>query len=113
MVLAFAAILLVAGPGLVLAGPDPTYVPKISTLLGPNTVAPKGSAQFTLRVTFTNGRTADFPPETGAKFSAISGTITSSGAYKNTGSTGGKDKVTASFSQQGVTVTSTRIFYIK
>ncbi len=109
-VLALATVLTVAGSGLVLAVIDPTYVPKSSVLLGPATVAPLGTAQYTLRVTFTNGQTADFPPNTGATFAAVNGTINSSGLYTNTSGT--KDKVSGSFTQNSVTTTSSRIIRI-
>ena len=74
MVLAFAAVLIVAGSGMALAiGPNPTYVPQSSVLLGPSTVAPGATASYTLEVTFVGGADpADFPPTTGALFSAVS-----------------------------------------
>ena len=113
MVLAFAAVMVVAGPSLVLAGGgNPSYVPKMSSLIGPATVANGGSANYVLHVTFTNGAICDFPPTTGATFTAVKGSITSGGAYTAPG-TGNKDKVGGSFTQSNVTVTSVKVIQLQ
>ena len=109
MVLAFAAVLVVAGSGLALAaGPNPTYFPQSSVLIGPGTVAKTTSASYILRVTFVNGATADFPPTMGATFTAALGTIDASGNYTATGGFS-KDRITGTFTQNGGTVTSSFI----
>ncbi len=114
MVLAFAAVLLVAGPGLVMAaGPNPTYTPKSSVLIGPTSVSSLQTANYTLRVTFTNNMTADFPPTTGASFSAYYGTITSNGVYTSPASMSGtKDRLTGTFIQNGAKVTSSLVVVV-
>jgi hypothetical protein len=109
--LALAAVLVVAGPSLVLAGsPNSSYVPKSSVLLGPKDVKAGTTAQYTLRVTFTNSVVCDFPPTTGATFTSANGTITSSGLF--TAGTVGRARVSGSFSQNSVTTTSSRIINV-
>ena len=113
MVLAFAAVLIVAGSGMALAiGPNPSYVPQSSVLLGPSTVAPGATASYTLEVTFVGGAVSDFPPTTGAVFSAAVGSITSGGVY-TAPAAGPRDRVAGSFSQNGVTTSASRIIAIK
>ena len=114
MVLAFAAVLIVAGSGMALAiGPNPSYVPQSSVLLGPSTVAPGAtSIQYTLIVTFTNGATASFPPTTGATFTAVRGTITSGGVYGAPATTG-KDRIQGTFAQNGTTTSASRFIAIQ
>lgn len=107
MVLALVVTVLVAGSGMALAaGPGPTYVPKSSVLIGPSSVAKTTSAHYILRVTFTDNSTADFPPTTGAAFSAVFGVMNpTTGAYTAT-TTFNKDRVSGTFSQNGAQVTS-------
>ncbi len=109
--MAFAAILLVAGSGLVLAGPGaPAYVPKFSVLQGPDTVSPGGSATFSLQVTFTNGKVQTNP--TGTTFAAVNGTISSTGSYTNTSGT--KDKISGTFiDPNGVKTSASKIIFIQ
>ena len=116
MALALAAVLLVAGPGLVLAaGPNPAYQPKSSVLIGPTSLKVGQSTQYTLRVTFSDGSTLDFPPATPnpfvtnqLTFSATNGTITGTGAY-TAPNTPGKVRITGTFKQNGVQVTSSLV----
>ena len=97
------------GSGLVMAaGPNPAYVPKTSALIGPATVAHNGTANYILRVTFTNNVTLDFPPTMGATFTTVFGTITSGGVY-TAPATGNKDRVTGSFAQNGSQTTSSTV----
>ena len=106
-VLAMSALLVVAGTGLVLANnPDPTYVPKIIQVLGPSSVAAGTSADYDARVIFTNNVVCDFE---GAPvvFTAARGSITADGEY--TASTSGRDRVSATYTNAGVTVTGARI----
>ena len=109
--LALAAVLLVAGPGLLLAAsPGPSYTPKSSILLGSTTV-PKGTtANYQLQVTYTNGAVLTFPPDTTAfgatlTFTSVFGTIDSTGHYTAT-TTFNKDRVTGSYTQNGGQVIS-------
>ena len=112
LVLALIATLLVGGSGMALAvGPNPVYVPQSSVLLGPATVAPGGAAHYVLEVTFTNGAILDFPPTTGATFSAAVGAITGGGAY-TAPSSGPRDRVTGTFAQNGVQTEASRIIAI-
>lgn len=107
-VLAIGAVLAVAGPGLVLANnPDPTYVPKIIQVLGPSSVAVNTSADYNARVYFTNNVVCDFDGAPVA-FSAARGGIDASGLYTAPG-TSGRDRVTATYTNAGVTVTGSRI----
>ena len=109
MVLAFAAVLIVAGSGIALAGgPNPQYVPQSSVLLGPGSVPHGGTGNYVLEVTFVGGSIADFPPTTGNTFSAAVGTITGGGVY-TAPATGPRDRVSGSFFQNGVTTTASRI----
>jgi hypothetical protein len=107
-VLAFGAILAVAGPGLVLAGGDPnaSYIPKILQLIGPSSVPVNQSADYIARVTFTNNVVADY---TGAPvvFSAVRGSFT--GNTYTAPATAGRDRLQGVLTQNGVTVTGTKI----
>lgn len=105
-VLAVGAVLAIAGTGLVLADVDPTYVPKIIQVLGPSSVAAGTSADYDARVIFTNNVVVDFE---GAPvvFTAARGSITADGEY--TASTSGRDRVSATYTNAGVTVTGARI----
>ena len=107
MVLALVVTVLVGGSGMALAvGPGPTYVPKSSVLIGATTVPKTTSANYVLRVTFTDNSTADFPPTTGATFSAVFGAMNpTTGAYTAT-TTFNKDRVSGTFAQNGAQVTS-------
>ena len=124
MALALAAVLLVAGPGLVLAaGPGATYVPKSSVLIGPTTVSMGQSAQYTLRVTFNNNTTLDFPPTTPNPnvqnqliFTAFFGTIDGAGLYHAPSAPGTpiptKDRITGTFTQNGAKVSSSLVINV-
>ena len=105
-VLALSAVLAVAGPGLVLAG-DSSYTPKILQVLGPSSVPVNGTATYSAKVTFTDNTTQTFtgPPAT---FSAARGTITATGDY-TAPATSGRDSIRSTYTNNGVTVTGTRI----
>jgi hypothetical protein len=107
-ILAFGAILAVAGPGLVLAGGDPnaSYIPKVLQLIGPGSVPTTTSADYIARVTFTNNVIADY---TGAPvvFSAARGGFT--GNTYTAPATAGRDRLQGVLTQNGVTVTGTKI----
>ncbi len=123
MVLAFAAILVVGGSGLALAaGPLATYaVPKSSVILGPSTVARSGAANYILEVTAADGTVGDYGivggvTQTGATFSSVSsvgGTINASTGAYTAPATGGIDKISASFTQQGVTTSASRFIRLQ
>ena len=111
--LAFAAVLLVGGAGMALAiGPDPRYPPKSSTIIGPSSVKPGQTANYIFEVTFDNGTRVDFPPFDGATFSVLRGSITNFGAYTAPAS-GPRDRVSGTFSQNGVTTSASRIIAIQ
>ena len=112
--LALAAVLLVAGPSLILAAtPGTSYIPKGSVLLGPTTVA-KGTTnvQYRLQVTFSNGSVFTFPTDTPAPnavltFGAVFGSFpgNTNGLYNAPAAgaaTGSKDRITASYTENGV-----------
>jgi len=105
-VLALGAVLAVVGPGFVLAG-EPTYTPKIIQVLGPSSVPVSTGADYDAKVTFTNNSTVTFtgPP---VVFSAARGSITADGGY-TAPATSGRDAIKAVYTNNGVTVTGTRI----
>ncbi len=109
MVLAFAAVLMVAGPGLVLAGGGTSaYAPKSSIIIGPGSVAHSGAASYVLRVTYTDGSVLDNPA--GTVFPSPTpggGTIDSAGSYVAP-ATGIKDKISASYSNASVTTQASK-----
>ena len=113
-IFALAAVLSVAGAGLVVAAPGNGYAPVSSVLQGPGVVNHGATVQYTLVVTFTDNSTASFPTNTGATFTTagIGGSITSSGLY-TAPATGPKDKISGSFTQAGVTATSSRIIKLQ
>jgi hypothetical protein len=78
MLLASAAVLLVGGPGFVLAGAGPNndYVtPRTARLLGPPAVAVGSTNDYDLQVFFQDGSSSlyDSPPATFTKTLSISG----------------------------------------
>jgi hypothetical protein len=105
-VLALSAVLAVAGPGLVLAG-DSSYTPRILQVIGPSSVPVNGSADYDAKVTFTDNTTQTFtgPPAT---FSAARGSIDANGNY-TAPATSGRDSIRSTYTNNGVTVTGTRI----
>jgi hypothetical protein len=113
ILLALVAVLVVAGPGVVLAGGgNPSYAkPKFAQVVGNTIVAPSGTATYSLKVTFTDGTITTF---TGAPavFSTVLGSIDSTGNYTAPSSTG-RDRITGSYSQDGVTVTGNKTVFIQ
>ena len=112
-VLAFVAVLVVAGPSLLLAdgGPCPDYqIPKLGVIIGPNSVAPNGSATYALKVTFKDNSTALNP--TGTGFTAVRGAISSSGNY-TAPSEKTRDKVQGTYAACGATVIGSKVITIK
>lgn len=107
-VLGLGAVLLVAGPGMVLAVFDPSYTPRSLVVQGPGTLAVGATANYTAFVTFTNGQTATVTVAQGTIFSVANtrlSTPTTSGQGVNvTGVTAGLSGVQATFTQQGVQV---------
>jgi hypothetical protein len=107
-VLALGAVLAVAGPGLVLAG-EPAYTPKILQVLGPSSVPVTTSANYDAKVTFTDNSTATFTgATTGLSWSAARGTIDADGNYTAPAGSG-RDSVKGVYTNNGITVTGTRI----
>ena len=115
MILAFAAILLVAGSGLSLAaGPIPGYIPVSSIILGPGAVAPSSVTRYIVRVTFVNGATADFPPTMGATFTVLPAGASVTSDFKVTApATGPRIKLNATFTENGVLTTASRIIAVQ
>ena len=113
MVLAFGAVLLVAGSGLSLAaGPPSAYVPVSSIIVGPSTDTHSSTTPYTFVVTLNDGSTLSFPPTTGATFSAVVGSITQSGVY-TAPATGTRDKISATYTQNGVTTSASRFIFLQ
>ena len=126
MVLAFGAVLLIAGSGLAIAaGPGAAYVPTSSVIVGPSTVAHSSATGYSYSVTFNDGSTFSFPASTGpgtpattATFSALFGTISpvtgnpATFTY-NAPATGTRDKITASYTQNGVTTSASRFIFLQ
>lgn len=112
-VLGLGAVLLVAGPGMVLAVFDPSYTPRSLVVQGPGTLAVGATGNYTAFVTFTNGQTATVTPAQGAMFSVSNARLsapTNSGQGVNvTGVSTGISGVQATFNQQGVQVGGVRI----
>jgi hypothetical protein len=117
MVLAFGAVLLVAGSGLAIAaGPGATYVPTSSVILGPSNVSASSVTQYTLEVTFNDGSKFDFPSSVGPTgsaltFSAVNGAITSSGVF--TAGAAGRAKVAGAYTQNNVTTSASRFIFVQ
>jgi len=111
MVLALVAVLVVAGPGLVLAaGPGTTY-PKIrsSAIIGPDKVTSGQTYSYTLRVNYVGGTFVDSP--SGTSFSAVNGVVSSNGMFTPDSGVS-KAKVTGTYTQDGVTTTASKILIV-
>jgi hypothetical protein len=111
MVLALVATLVVAGPGMVLAGGNgPNYTkPTIAVLVGPGSVKTNGLATYSLKVTFSDGSSTTY---TGAPatFDAVKGSF--SGNTYTAPSGPGKDGVEGTLSQNGAFATGHKIITI-
>jgi len=111
-VLGLGAVLLVAGPGLVMAAFDASYIPQSLVVQGPGTLSVSGtntpmSSPYQAFVTFTNTQTATL---TGAPvvFSAANGNLSVTGNTA-TAVTPGLSGVRATLTQQGVRVSGLRV----
>ena len=117
MTVAFAATLLIGGAGIAPARNSPFAIPVSSELIGPPGVKAGQSASYTLRVKFPSGVTADTPSNVapfigGATFSAARGSFAHPGAY-TAPATGPRDRVSASFSENGITTSASRVIAIQ
>jgi len=107
-VLALGAVLVVAGPGVVLAG-SPGYTPKALQILGPGSVSKTGgTVDYNAKVTFTDNSTVTYTG-TEATWSAVRGTISATGGYSAAAATGTADAITSTFTGNGVTITGRRV----
>ena len=115
MVLAFAAILIVAGSGFALAaGPDPTYVPQSSVILGDSTIGRGATKPYVFEVTFVGGFKADFPTTMGATFSVLPATASVDSNFNVTATTtGARLKLNATFAANGVTTSASRFIAVQ
>ena len=115
MALAFAAVLVVAGSGLALAaGPDPSYVPASSIIVGPSSVAASSTTPYTFQVTFTNGAVASFPPTMGATFTVLPATGSTTSNFVVTAPPAGpRMKLSATFTANGVTTSASRFIAVQ
>jgi|GEM_PF-4244421 len=106
-VLGLGAVLLVAGPGMVLAGFDASYIPRSLVVVGPSVLSVGQSAPYSAFVTFTNNQTATL---TGAPvvFTQANGNVTVSG-NTGTGAIAGLGGVRGTLIQQGRQVTGVRV----
>jgi hypothetical protein len=115
MVLAFMAVLVVAGAGTVYAvtsGPGYSR-PKLATVTGPGTVSPSSTNTYTLTVTFVDGTSAVLTAVSGpVTFSASTGVFDATGDYTAPSSTG-KALITGRYTSAGATVTANRAILIQ
>ena len=117
MTFALAVTLLIGGASMTLARNSPYAVPVSSQLIGPPSVKAGQSASYTLRVKFVTGVTADTPSNVapfigGALFSAVKGSFAQPGAY-TAPAVGPRDRVSASYSENGITTSASRIIAIQ
>ena len=120
MILAFAAILIVGGAGMALAGgPTAGYAPQSSVIIGSSTVLHGATSNYVLQVTFTNGSTADYGTTSGgtflagATFSTVVGTINPSTGVYTAPAAGPKDKISGTFTQLNVTTSASRFIQLQ
>jgi hypothetical protein len=111
MVLAFAATLVVAGPGMVLAGGGgPSYgTPTGVVLVGPSAVATGSSSPYSLKVFFSDGSSSIFTSS--ASFSAIKGSF--SGNTYQAPASPGKDGLRGTAVVSGATVIGTKLVTVQ
>jgi hypothetical protein len=102
ILLAFVAVLLVAGPGLSVSSAGTGYAdPVRATIIGPTSANP--TADFTLRVYFSDNTTEDHPEAlTAAKGSISNGSYTAP-------SDSGRDRISGSFTRNGITVSANKV----
>ena len=114
-VLGLGAVLLVAGPGLVMAVVPANYTPRSLVVNGPANLTaaagPNHTGTYTATVTFTNGQTLT-SPDVPVVFTAQNGNITVSGNVA-TGVTPGISAVRGTYSNNGAGVTGTRIVRVQ
>jgi hypothetical protein len=99
---AFVVVLLVAGPGLGVSSAGNSYAdPVRAVIVGPASATP--TASFTLRVFFSDNTTEDHPED----LTAAKGSITNGDYTAPSGS--GKDRISGSFTRNGITVSANKI----
>lgn len=105
---AFAAMIAVAGPGLVFAdGGNPSYpIPESAVLVGPDHVSPTFTANYRLNVRFSDHSTAQFISPT-ATFTAQKGSF--SGNVYMAPAIQGKDVLTGTYQQGTVQVVANKL----
>ena len=106
------AVLMVAGPGMVLAGgPTSLYAVSGSLNFPAGFQIKKGNQfQFVLTVTNSDGTTRQLTSDPNLTWSATFGQISSSGLY--TATTTGRDRVVATYNPGGATSTFTSTFRV-
>jgi hypothetical protein len=111
-VLGLGAVLLVAGPGLVMAAFDPSYTPKSLVVSGPGTLANGATGSYTATVTFTNGESAT-SPTVPVVWSALNGLVTVSGNEATAGAVDGITGIRATYTANNTSVTGSRIIRVQ
>jgi hypothetical protein len=110
MILAFIAVLAIAGPGMVFAGSGTTYpAPKFAVIDGTFTAV--GTSTASLFVTYVDGTTVTWTTSPPVTFSATNGHFSGVTYTPPAGAVAGttRDLLKASYSSQGVTVTANRV----
>jgi phage-related tail fiber protein len=110
IVLAFVAVLLVAGPGLVLAGPSASYpyATRI-VILGPRSVAAGSTNHYDVQVTLTDGTSFTVSSQSsGVTMTADTGSVSTSFDYTAPGSATTAHLMATYTSPEGKAVTGTR-----
>jgi hypothetical protein len=118
LALAFAAVLSVAGSGIVFAsGSDSTYPrPLNGYFQGPSPVSPNTITQYTLLINFTSGPSATFVgtyDAGGPFFSASQGNFLGSTSNYSSVGASGKVLLTGKFTAQNATVTVNRAILVQ
>lgn len=109
-VLGLGAVLLVAGPGMVLAVFDPSYTPRSLVVNGPGALTlAQDNVQYTAFVTFTNGETATLtgPPVVFTTTNAAVISVDPDGTVDTNGT--GLAAVRGTLTQQGKLVSGSRL----
>ncbi len=112
-VVGLGAVLLVAGPGLVMAVVNPSYTPRSLVVNGPAIVPLNGTAgPYTAIVTYTNGVT-EVLTSPDVTFSGSNSRITITGGNTAQGVSTGISAVKGTFTQQNVLVSGSRIVRVQ
>ena len=114
MMFIFCAVLSAAGSRLSLAdGPSRRGLPVSSVVYGPNEVSRGSMQQFVFVVSFNDGGTLSFPPSAGATVTSVPAGAVNNLWVLTAPAAAGQIKINASYAQNGVTTSASKLIFVR